>query len=92
MVLWTDGSKLEQSHIAAAVCWEDKTAGQWKEKGMFLGKYKEILDAELWAILEALDIAKKTTNIGNMPITIFCDLQRALKAIVLPPTYQEIRF
>ena len=56
---------------------------------MFLGENKEILGAELWAISEALDIAKKTINMGNMPIAIFCDLQIALKAIALPPTYQE---
>lgn len=92
LVLWTDESKFDQGHIAAAVCWKDKTAGQWKEKSMFLGKNKEILDAELWAISEVLDIAKKTTNMGNMPTTIFCDLQIALKATALPPTYQENRF
>lgn len=54
---------------------------------MFLGKNKEILDAELWAISEALDIAKKTNNMGNIPMTIFCDSQRALKAIALAPRY-----
>lgn len=59
---------------------------------MFLGKAKEILDAELWAISEALAIAKKTVNVGNTPITIFCDSQKVLKAIALPPTYQENRF
>ena len=47
LVLWTDGSKLDQGHAAAAVCWEDKPAGEWKEKSIFLGKNKEILDAEL---------------------------------------------
>ena len=32
LVLWTDGSKLDQGQVAAAVCWEDKTAGRWKKK------------------------------------------------------------
>lgn len=44
---------------------------------MSLGKAKEILDAELWAISEALAIAKKTVNVGNTPITIFCDSQKS---------------
>ena len=59
---------------------------------MFLGKNKEIVDAELWAILEALDIAHKTATVRNIQITIFSDSQKALKAIALPSAYQEYRF
>lgn len=45
----------------------------------FLRKNKEMLDAELWAVLEALDIARKETlNAKNAPITIFCDSQKAI--------------
>lgn len=83
LVLWTDGSKLDQGQAAAAVCWKDKTTGQWKEKSIFLGKNKKTLDAELWAVLEALDIVKRTANLVNTPITIFCDSEKALKAITL---------
>ena len=54
-----------QGQTAAAVCWEDKSAAKWKEKSIFMGKNKEILDAELWAISEALDIAKKIANPRN---------------------------
>lgn len=69
LVLWTDGSKLDQ-----AVCWKDKKLDKWKDKSVFLGKNKEILDAELWAVLEALDIARKETlNAKNAPLTILCD-------------------
>ena len=53
-------------------------ADRWKEKSIFLGKNKKILDAELWAISGALGIASKTVNIGRTPITIFCDLQKQL--------------
>ena len=45
----------------------------------FLGENKEILDAELWAILEALGIARKETpNAGYTSIIIFCDFWGAL--------------
>ena len=77
--------------MAAAVCWEEKSTAKWKEKSMFLGKNKEILDAELWAISEALDIALKIAN-PRTPITIFSDSQKALRAIALPFTSQENRF
>ena len=44
LVMWTDASKLDQGNTGAAVCWK---GNQWKEKSIFLGKNKEILDAEL---------------------------------------------
>ena len=57
-----------------------------------MGKNKEILDAELWAIWEALGIAEKITANFEVSVTIFSDSQRALKAIGLPGTSQENRF
>ena len=90
LVLWTDGSKLDQGPAAAAVCWEEKSSAKWKEKSIFLGKNKEILDAELWAILEALGIAEKANP--RAPVIILSDSQKALKAIALPFTSQENRF
>ena len=56
-----------------------------------MGKNKEILDAELWAISEALEIAEKIAN-PKMPVTILSDSQKALRAIGLPCTSQENRF
>lgn len=48
-----------------------------------------MLDAELWAVLEALDIARKETlNAKNAPTTIFFDSQKAIKAIEHPFIYQ----
>lgn len=47
LVMWTDTSKLDQGNTGAAVCWKVKLLDQWKEKNIFLGKNKEILDAEL---------------------------------------------
>lgn len=59
---------------------------------MFLGKAKEILDAELWAISETLAIAKKTVNVGNTPIKIFCDSQKVLKALRFPLRIKKTDF
>ena len=95
LVMWTDGSKLDHGtgRVGAAVCWKEKTLDSWKEKSVFLGRNKEILDAELWAILEALDIAaKETRNMANAPVTIFCDSQEALRAIEHPPSHKRNRF
>lgn len=79
--MWTDGSKLEQGNVSAAVGWRDKKFNQWKIKSIFLGK-NEVLDAELWAILEALKVVgKETINMRDTPITIFSDSQKALTAI-----------
>ena len=66
---------------------------QWKEKSIFLKKNKEILDAELWAIWKALEIAlKETRNTKNIPVTVFCDLQKALKEIKRSLSCKENRF
>lgn len=86
------GSKLDQGNIGAAVCRRDKGRDQWKDKSVFLGKSKEILDAELWAILEALGITRnETLNARDMPITIFRNSQKALKAIEPPYIHQGNR-
>lgn len=89
----TDGSKLDQGNAVAAVCWRDKRLDQWKVKGFFLEKNKEILDAELWAIVEALSIAKKEIlNARDTPIKFFCDSQKALKPIEHPIFIKETGF
>ncbi len=62
LVFWAYGSKLDQGQAIFVVCWEDKSTTKWMEKSIFLGKNKEILDAKLWAILEALVIAAKMAN------------------------------
>lgn len=42
LVIWTDGSKLDQG-AGAAVCWRRKSFNSWKEKCVFLGKIKRSL-------------------------------------------------
>lgn len=59
----------------------------------FSRKSKEILDAELWAILEALGITRnETLKARDMPITIFRNSQKALKAIEPPYIHQGTGF
>lgn len=47
LVMWTDGSKLDQDNTEAAVCWKDKRLSQQKNKSGFFWKSKESLGAEL---------------------------------------------
>ena len=85
LIMWTDGSKLDQGNTGAAVCWKDKS--------VFFGKNKEVLDAELSAILDVLKFAtKETRNAKDIPITIFCDSQKALIAIQHAPSQRENRY
>ena len=92
LVMWTDGSKLDNGNSGAAVCWRDKRLARWKQKSVFLGKNKEILDAEPWEISDGLDIAIQETSNANNTITIFCDSQKALQAIQQPSSHNENRF
>ena len=93
LTIWTDGSKLSNGRCGASVCWKDMKSKQWRQKSVFLGKNKEILDAELWAISEALDTAiRETSTAHNTLLTIFCDSQRALMTIWQPPLQKENRF
>ena len=74
--MWVDGSKLHQRNVRAAICSKDRDLDSWKNTCVLLGKIKEILDAELWAIADGLEIARKTTlNAHNRPITIVSDLR-----------------
>lgn len=57
LILWCDGSKLDQGGAGAAVVWkEGELVRKWQEKKVSLGKNKEILDAEIWGISEALKV------------------------------------
>ena len=48
LILWCDGSKLDQGGAGAAVVWkEGELSREWQEKRVNLGKNKEILDAEI---------------------------------------------
>lgn len=57
--MWTDGSKLGQGNVGAAVSWKDKDLNSCKVASVFLGKNKENFDADLWLIADTLEMARK---------------------------------
>ena len=72
---------------------EEKFLMFGKKKAFFWGKNKKILDAELWAILTALDVALKKILVAKNPsVTIFSDSQRALRVFGNPSSHKENRF
>ena len=61
--------------------------------GLLSFREKRRLIAELWAISNALDIAgKEILNSKVVPITIFCESQKALREIEHSPYHKENRF
>lgn len=73
--VWTDGPRLEDGSVGAAVAyWKE---GSWERRGSYLGKNKEVFDAELFAIRQALEILNDRDERG-MHYTIFSDSQAAL--------------
>lgn len=80
LILWTDGSKLDSGASGAGITW--KSSFKWSGKSLALGHHKEILDAELFGILEAFKIAVKEKKRESYTIlTIFCDSQTAIKRV-----------
>jgi hypothetical protein len=55
LVLWSDGSRLESKAVGAGITW--KLDQNWKEKAIPLEKNKEVFDAELYGIQQAINIA-----------------------------------
>ena len=53
---WTDGSKLDSQKTGAGVAWKN-AGGKWEFRKAYLGKNKEVFDAELYAVDQALEIA-----------------------------------
>ena len=50
--VWTDRSRLESGKVGAAVAWWRN--GGWTGRGTYLGTNKEVFDAEVFAIYQAL--------------------------------------
>jgi hypothetical protein len=80
LVLWSDGSRLESKAVGAGIAW--KLGRNWKEKAIPLGKNKEVFDAELYGIQQAMNIALKggnprrgpaILNPGYSTVTVFSD-------------------
>jgi ribonuclease HI len=72
---YTDGSRLEGNQVGAGMAW--KTRSGWKQKSWHLGRNKVVLDAELFAISQAVQTAVSRQE----ATTIFTDAEAALKMI-----------
>lgn len=81
-VLWVDGSKLSQGNVGASVCWKERDRSKLENISVFLGKNKETVEAELWAIANGLEVARETALYShNTPITIFRNSREALTTL-----------
>lgn len=82
LALWSDGAKAESGGAGAAVVWKGFHSNRWNTRKISLGENKEILDAELWGISEALKIAlKESASRKVCKMTVFSDSQTALKQL-----------
>ena len=87
LAIWTDGSKLDTGGVGAGITW--KRDNIWRQKGYSLGSTKEVFDAELHGIRNALDIAikggrllKRSLQLARYPynrVIVLSDSQAALQ-------------
>jgi ribonuclease HI len=90
---WTDGSRLDDGRVGCSVVWaveevtevveegwEERTSrsSHWDGQAFHLGNNKEVFDAELYAILQAVIRFGKRREY-NKEYTIFADAQAALQ-------------
>ena len=73
--VWTDGSRLEDGRVGAAIAF--RRGGSWRKRGAYLGRNKEVFDAELFAISQALDEFNSRGE-SSRRYTIFSDSQAAI--------------
>ena len=76
LMLWSDGSQLENGRVGAGVAWKPKHS-PWKTEEIPLGKRLEVFDAELHDVCSALEIAQKRKCDGKM--TVFLNSQAAIR-------------
>jgi ribonuclease HI len=81
-IYWPDRARLENEHVGSAVVW--KEGQEWKEEKSYLGKKKEVFDAEVYAILRALwkavDI-RECESEETERVTIFSDSTTAIQTV-----------
>jgi ribonuclease HI len=78
--IYSDGSRNEEGHVGAGVAW--KQDGGWRKRKVYLGRNKEVIDAELYGIAEAVKITRKRSlRQGFRKATVFVDATAALHRI-----------
>ena len=76
--VWTDGSRLEDKRVGGAVAF--KEGNGWSQRGVYLGRNKEVFDAEVFAIRLALQVLDERAE-RDRSYTIFSDSQAALSRV-----------
>jgi ribonuclease HI len=88
LALWSDGSRLESKAVGAGITW--KIGRNWKEMAIPLGRNKEVFDAELYGIQQAIRVALKGGNSQKGPVVldpgyskviVFSDSQAAIRRV-----------
>ena len=74
--IWTDGSRLDSGAIGAACTWQ--TEEGWTGRRFHLGTNKEVFDAEVYAIYQALSIFEERGQSGRKH-TVLSDCQPAIR-------------
>ena len=77
-VMWTDGPRLESGAVGAAVAYRD--GERWVKRGTYLGKNKEVFDAEVYAILRAAKLLDERGE-RDRAYLVFSDSQAAIARV-----------
>ena len=77
--VWTDGSRQEDGAVGAACIWRSPEGG-WTGRRFQLGKNKEVFDAEVFAVWQALR-ALERRNERDREYTIFADSTSAITRV-----------
>ena len=77
--IWTGGSRLDNGRVGAACAWQDQD-GERMGRQFYLGDNKEVFDAEVYAIYQALKVFEERRQAGKK-YTIFSDCQPAIQRV-----------
>lgn len=68
-LFWLDGSKISQETGSGIAYHVNPDDSEWKIRRTYLGKKKALLDAELWAISDALILALEQSRTQVTQVT-----------------------
>ena len=75
---WTDGPRLEGGAVGAALAYKDRE--RWVGRATYLGKNKEVFDAEVYAIMRVVKLLDEREERGQ-GYTVFSDSQAAIARV-----------
>ena len=75
--IWTDGSGLEDGRVGAACAWRTRE-GSWEGRRFHLEDNKEVFDAEVFAIYQALRVFESRGRSGRR-FAVFSDYHPAIQ-------------